>query len=336
MRNIDLDQFWPQFAPVPSRPAGARAHDGATVPPGSADSGAPATTLPLNVAEGASHAPAQGVAKDSADQPAPAAPPATARADAARLRLALERAVETNRLKPAPRAPFDPPPATPRDAVQGTGVMAVATGQGQAHAGPQDDTVRRGDAGVPLTTRQRRFDRTPFVWGGLGFVAGIFAWHALGFWSFVSDVVLNNGGGRRDAASPMPQLADAAEKSFGKFTGKPATAVAAPALSTSSAGKPAEARVATRCVEIAIDRANGGIARQECTPSDRDVLRDAGYNRRGDKLALRPRLQDPVAWSGATAVEADATDTVPEANAAVMDFGTLKPSDLKLDLETRN
>ena len=33
--------------------------------------------------------------------------------------------------------------------------------------------------------------RQAVVWGGFGFLAGAVFWHAVGFWTFVSDVVFN-------------------------------------------------------------------------------------------------------------------------------------------------
>jgi hypothetical protein len=40
--------------------------------------------------------------------------------------------------------------------------------------------------------------RPAAVWGGLGFLAGAVFWHAVGFWTFVSDAVFNGShdGGR--------------------------------------------------------------------------------------------------------------------------------------------
>jgi hypothetical protein len=35
--------------------------------------------------------------------------------------------------------------------------------------------------------------RTALVWGGLGFITGAVFWHAVGFWDFMSAVVLNSG-----------------------------------------------------------------------------------------------------------------------------------------------
>jgi len=37
--------------------------------------------------------------------------------------------------------------------------------------------------------------RSAIVWGGVGFLAGAAFWHAVGFWAFVSNVVLNGAAG---------------------------------------------------------------------------------------------------------------------------------------------
>ena len=39
-------------------------------------------------------------------------------------------------------------------------------------------------------TKARRSARSAAVWAAVGFIAGAVFWHAVGFWSFVSDVVL--------------------------------------------------------------------------------------------------------------------------------------------------
>lgn len=39
--------------------------------------------------------------------------------------------------------------------------------------------------------------RTALAWGSLGFITGAFFWHAIGFWGFVSEVVLNGSAEKR-------------------------------------------------------------------------------------------------------------------------------------------
>lgn len=347
MRNIDLDQFWPQIASQPLQRTGAGDRSSVAVPPPLHDE-AGTLAAPARASRDVIEAPSDSVSAAGTEDVFPRATPPAGLTDAARLRQALERAAEASpHTRPQPRPPLSDAPRGPAAG------NAMAPGAAADAARPVMQTPAKelpetggADAALLLDFEEQRprFDRTPLVWGGLGFLAGVLAWHALGFWAFVSDVVLNSNDGKLETASPMPHLAKAAEHSFGKLTGKPVTAAVSPAKTSSGAGKGA-ASGAALCIEVAMDRTGGGIARKDCAASAQDGMRDAGYNRRSDRLALRPRLQDPVAWSGSTAVEAEASttqaepersDSAPGDSAAVMDFGTLKPSDLKLDIDTRN
>ena len=151
----------------------------------------------------------------------------------------------------------------------------------------------------------------PFVWGGLGFAAGIVASHVIGFWSFVSHIVVHghdNDRGRRPVTA----------------------AVSTPALRSDVAQKvvvipPAAARTGAeaapgRCIALSIDRAQGETHLVSCEEHE-TALRDAGFRRRGDLVAARPRLQDPAAWSNTTAVQSD------------IETGTLQASDVDLSLD---
>lgn len=63
--------------------------------------------------------------------------------------------------------------------------------------------------GEPAPRKARRTLRAALLWGALGFFAGAIFWHAVGFWTFVSEVVLNRGGGAaftREAAAAQPEL----------------------------------------------------------------------------------------------------------------------------------
>src|SRR5665647_2022752 len=56
------------------------------------------------------------------------------------------------------------------------------------------------DSSAPAQTgavspRTRRPARGALACGAIGFACGAIFWHAIGFWSFVSDVVLNHAGG---------------------------------------------------------------------------------------------------------------------------------------------
>jgi hypothetical protein len=48
--------------------------------------------------------------------------------------------------------------------------------------------------GEPAPSKPRRALRAALLWGALGFFAGAIFWHAVGFWTFVSEVVLDSEG----------------------------------------------------------------------------------------------------------------------------------------------
>jgi len=54
--------------------------------------------------------------------------------------------------------------------------------------------------------------RTALVWGGLGFLAGAVFWHLVGFWSFLSEVVLDRTPSAEAAVlAPQPERLGAGE-----------------------------------------------------------------------------------------------------------------------------
>lgn len=166
----------------------------------------------------------------------------------------------------------------------------------------REDARRAPEPRPPSNTRSL----APFVWGGAGFIAGILAWHLVGFWTFVSDVVLNDHPAPLQASSDRPLSSPASGK-----------AGATLALSRAPATEPADTK---HCVTLAIDRSAGATTPVPCEGSSA-ALRDAGFRHRTDRAAAKPRLQDPVAWSGATAVNPD------------LETGTLQASDFNLNVE---
>jgi hypothetical protein len=67
----------------------------------------------------------------------------------------------------------------------------------------------------PAAPAPRRSARAPIVWGALGFLGGALFWHAVGFWSFMSEIVRDPAPGARTAiaaaeASPGPASQQAA------------------------------------------------------------------------------------------------------------------------------
>ncbi len=150
----------------------------------------------------------------------------------------------------------------------------------------------------------------PLVWCGLGFAAGIVASHLIGFWSFVSNVVVNgrDGHATRTAVSTVATTAprsDIAQKVV---------------INPPEAERAGVTAAAARCIALSIDRALGQTHRAGCEAQE-TALRDAGFRRRGDLVAARPRLQDPAAWSNTTAVQPD------------LETGTLQASDVELKLD---
>jgi len=55
-------------------------------------------------------------------------------------------------------------------------------------AAPSQDAIA---ASTPAPSKSRRSLRTAAAWSVLGFIAGAMFWHIVGFWSFVSDIVLD-------------------------------------------------------------------------------------------------------------------------------------------------
>lgn len=198
----------------------------------------------------------------------------------------------------------------------------------------------------PASARIRR-DWTPLVWGGLGFMAGMLAWHVIGFWTFLSDVVLNANETRATRSGPVAARAQPHRTSKVAVKGAAVTDVASTApvaaqklaaslSGTAESGAPPPAE--TVCMTLALNRVAGTTAPAACAEEAVAGLRDSGFNRRADRLAQRPRLQDPVVWTGGTAVDttrvepARAAETEAEADPA-MGYGTLQPADLKLDMD---
>lgn len=169
---------------------------------------------------------------------------------------------------------------------------------GEADAG---DGVHNSTIGSTIGRR----NWAPLLWGGSGFVAGMLAWHVIGFWSFVSNVVLHADDPRAQtleaflpqlSASETAQKAQSPVSSVGRQMAQPVA-------------KQAASEASLACVALSSDRGARGTSLSGCK-GGASHLRDAGFNKRTDRLVLKPRLQDPVAWSGSTAVEI--TDAAPE------------------------
>ena len=99
----------------------------------------------------------------------------------------------------------------------------------------------------------RSFDAVAAAWVTLGFITGMMAWHAIGFWGFVSETVLahNDSGASSIWVAPT------------KLQHKAASPI------TTRQGP---------CVALIIDRASGATTTAPC-PNTSESLRDAGVQR---------------------------------------------------------
>ncbi|MEZ5899881.1 MAG: hypothetical protein R3D51_10350 [Hyphomicrobiaceae bacterium] len=278
-------------------------------------------------------------------------PPQSAHVVAAAAPIArVQRAVQSDPGQHAVRPP--PPPLSQMSASPSLRVSTAAQetekpATVENKAAPILATVKE-----PETARPRaRRDWTPLVWGGLGFIAGMLAWHVVGFWSFMSNVVLHPNDarsarvarGNRTAVAPVnvqkatepsvqtvtvtasttaaPIAVAAVFKTTGRVSGE-----AAPALTETAAADP--------CVTLTLNRTSGGTSPGQCGERSDALMRDAGYNQRADKLALKPRLQDAAIWTGGTAVATTQGQKADkQAEEPAIDYGTLNPADLNLKMD---
>lgn len=214
--------------------------------------------------------------------------------------------------EPLPDGTRDAPEAPYSD--RDEGALARALSEALASRDGRDDPAVTAENSFETPTEPRpAFTRSkiPYVWGGLGFAAGIVASHVIGFWSFVSNVVVHghdNDRGSRTVTATASRPASRSEVAQKVVVTPPAAAWGG-----------AEAAPG-RCIALSIDRAQGETHLVSCEAQEH-ALRDAGFRRRGDLAAARPRLQDPAAWSNTTAVQSE------------IETGTLQESDVDLSLD---
>ncbi len=106
-----------------------------------------------------------------------------------------------------------------------------------------------------------RHTRTAIVWGSLGFLTGALFWHAMGFWTFVSNVVWNANaprGGGTTIARAIAATIDEAAQGAGTVRLDPGT-----------------------CTSVALDRLTNSIVVHPC-PSNELVLRLDSQGHRED------------------------------------------------------
>jgi hypothetical protein len=161
----------------------------------------------------------------------------------------------------------------------------------------------------------RSFDPQAAVWLSLGFMAGMVAWHAVGFWGFVSDTVLH---GPDRGSQVSSQISAAPPASIKTTTVKSMTVdhITTGSLQTFSPR-------AGACMALTRDVTTGETLALTCA-GDTQPMRDAGRRRRGDRLATAgSRMQDQTAWRAATALDEIASQDPP----AESDFDlTLSPA----------
>jgi hypothetical protein len=321
MRDIDLNQFWPQYSPAkapPGLPAGVPAasvveRPDDDLPYGPIIDGAP--PLPSAASPRFDH--------EAAIQDALAAGVRGWAASADVTRDAGSMApVATEGYEPAQLLLDLPAWNAGERTTTATTTAAVSTAPARVEKTAAAPVLR------DMPPARKRRDFTPVLWGCAGFIVGALVWHTVGFWMFVSDVVLNANDPRArtlDAFLPSLAASAPAQKAMSRI---PESAV----IAAPGAFKHATAGAQFACVSLALDRSAGLTNAQSCKGSPAD-LRDAGFNRRTDRLALRPRLQDPVAWTDTTAVQVSEASAEPSAGASTQDLPPLADAELKLDID---
>jgi hypothetical protein len=130
---------------------------------------------------------------------------------------------------------------------------------------------------APVLVKPRGRARTAIIWGSLGFLTGAFCWHAIGFWGFVSEVVLNGSVQERRAVA------------FAQASVPPL-----PPLDTQS--QPPMPTVylvdATSCTALVLDRLSNRTQQVPCPPSGLALRLEASGTREDlARLAPAPRVQ---------------------------------------------
>lgn len=165
----------------------------------------------------------------------------------------------------------------------------------------------------------KSFDPQAAVWLSVGFMAGMAAWHAVGFWGFVSDTVLNGPDRGSQISSHMPATPTASIPGSIKTT--PVKSMQVDQITTGSLQTFSPR--AGACMALTRDLMTGETSAVACD-GDTQPMRDAGRRRRGDRLTTAgSRMQDQTAWRAATALD----DIAPEAPPLEKDFDlTLSPA----------
>ena len=135
------------------------------------------------------------------------------------------------------------------------------------------------------------FDARAALWLTMGFIAGVIAWHAVGFWGFVSDTVLQGTGHAHAVAWTPP--APITTGSIASYTPQPGA-----------------------CLALTLDRTSTTTSAAPCA-SDTQPMRDAGRRQRENRLSsAETRLQDRNAWPATT----ELYDAYPQAQLSESEF----------------
>jgi hypothetical protein len=214
---------------------------------------------------------------------------------------------------PAPPSAVPPPPLTawePEVDIAGTPVRPHLTLEALA---------RRAKAALGT------FDHVAATYTALGFMAGMAAWHTIGFWGFVSTVVLNSEpAGQRPAVSqpvataarPMPQIT----------TGTITTGAITTSAISSDVSRSRQL-LPRPCVALVIDRSTGEATKANCDDSG-PPMREAGLLRRENRAAPPTApAADLAPWTAETALDATA-----DTNAPSVANQTLTDADVNLEI----
>lgn len=191
--------------------------------------------------------------------------------------------------------------------------------------------ARRGSWAIRFV---RSFDPKAAIWLSMGFASGMVAWHAVGFWGFVSASVFNGPGtatviAETPSARPLVNfksiITTSSTASAPMTTGTMNTAPMNTGLMTTGSLATFSAQPKL-CVALAIDRATGATAAKPCGADDQP-MRDAGRRRRADRMAgIEARLQNAGSWATDTQTEA------PSASAASAQTNAVSDGDFDLTL----
>jgi len=124
--------------------------------------------------------------------------------------------------------------------------------------------------GAPPAPKRRRSMRSALAWGGLGFVTGAIFWHAVGFWTFLSDVVLK----APDTAAKAALTSGAAVAARSK-TNLPTIYMVEPA----------------NCTALALDRQSNRTILQPCPANGLALRLDPQGGREDLAILAQPSIQ---------------------------------------------